>query len=570
MSSHERNASLAEAVLEYWFGTEPFDHPTYLRRGALWFNGSPTVDLEITERFAEPLELAVAGRLDDWSATARGTLAWIIVVDQFPRHVFRGTPRAFAHDALAREWCVRALEAGFDRQLGLVERTFFYLPLQHSESIDDQRRCVALFEQILAEAPAEHWFHPHARHGVDMAQLHARLVERYGRFPHRNKVLGRPTTMAEQMYLDAGGSDFGQRKAEEPPPVSALASTLVMHHEGLEPDDVVFVDGRRSGFRCLSHWPGDEVPPELAHPLSTGMALRAMALEPARRQALLGSYTRITNDHYDTDGVLAACVLLRPELAARHEDLLLRAAATGDFRTWNGADALALELTVWALRDSPRSPLAAAMMGLGDDGRARDELAHRYCIDHFEDLVADPMRFRALWAAEHDRVLAEVERVEGRAGVSVETHEALELAVVRSEAPLCRIALTHAAGEHDRVLLVVPHEQGVRCRFLYRNESWFLGVRDRVSPRVPLGPAIDALNALEPHDPAAAPEGARWWCTGLDQTSPQLGFGDPSGAANVFGDLRPDLDPPSALPPSTVVEHLAAVLTAHASLLRSA
>jgi uncharacterized protein (DUF924 family) len=87
---------LPEAILEYWFGTEPFDDPTYRRRGALWFNGSAAVDVEITERFSEPLELAAAGRYDDWSATPTGTLAWTILVDQFPRHIFRGTPRAFA------------------------------------------------------------------------------------------------------------------------------------------------------------------------------------------------------------------------------------------------------------------------------------------------------------------------------------------------------------------------------------------------------------------------------------------------------------------------------------------
>jgi uncharacterized protein (DUF924 family) len=209
-----------EAILHYWLGTEPFDDAVYLRQKALWFEASPAVDAEITERFAAPLELAAAGRYDDWSTTAAGALAWTILVDQFPRHVFRGTARAYAHDELARRWCLRALEAGLEHELGPVERTFLYLPLQHSESLDDQRRCVARFEHVLAETPAGHWFHPHARHGVEVARLHARIIERYGRFPHRNAVLGRPSTMGEQMYLDAGGFDFGQRKADRPSPAS--------------------------------------------------------------------------------------------------------------------------------------------------------------------------------------------------------------------------------------------------------------------------------------------------------------------------------------------------------------
>jgi uncharacterized protein (DUF924 family) len=546
--------SLPEAIIEYWFGTEPFDDATYRRRGALWFNGSAAVDLEITERFTEPLELAAAGRFDDWSATPTGTLAWTILVDQFPRHVYRGTPRAFAYDELGRKWCYRALEAGVERQLGIVERTFLYLPLQHSEAIDDQRRCVELFEQVLAEAPAGHWFHPHARHGVDMARLHARLIERYGRFPHRNAVLGRPSTMLEHMYLEAGGSDFGQRKLEEPPPVSEHGAKFVIHRAGLDPDDVLFVDGRLPGFRCLSHWPGAEVPAELSHPTSTGIALRYVALDESRQRELLGSFSRVTNDHYDTDGVLAACVLVLPRAAARHEELLLRAAATGDFRTWNGPDALALELTIWAVRDSPRSPLAGALAPLRDDASARDELAYRWCIDHFEELTADPFRFRSLWGSEHERVLADIERVDAGAGVSVELHAAVDLAVIRLERPLCRIATTYAARGHDRMLVVAPGEGGFHYRFAYRNESWFLGSRDRVPRRIPLDAAVAELAAME-----RSSEG-RWWCTSIEEPTPQLGFGDPAAAAHVFADLRPDLDPATGLPPEELVNLLQRML----------
>lgn len=211
MTGHDEHPPESAAILEHWFGTEAFDDAVYLRRKELWFEASPAVDAEITERFAKPLELAAAGRYDDWSATATGALAWTILVDQLPRHIFRGTARAYAYDGLARDWCVRALASGVQHQLGPVQRSFLYLPLQHSESVEDQRRCVELFEEILAETPATHWFHPHAQHGVEVARLHARIIVRYGRFPHRNAVLGRPSTMMEQMYLDAGGFDFGQR-----------------------------------------------------------------------------------------------------------------------------------------------------------------------------------------------------------------------------------------------------------------------------------------------------------------------------------------------------------------------
>lgn len=217
MIDHEAAAGeLSQTIVEYWFGADPFDHETYLRRAALWFGGSPAIDAEITERFAGALESAAAGRHDDWSASATGTLAWTILVDQFPRHIFRGTARAYAYGERGREWCLRALAAGVERRLGVVERTFLYLPLQHSESIEDQRECVARFERLLAETPASHWFHPHARHGLEMALLHARVIERYGRFPHRNAALGRSSTMLERMYLDAGGPVFGQSKAGVP------------------------------------------------------------------------------------------------------------------------------------------------------------------------------------------------------------------------------------------------------------------------------------------------------------------------------------------------------------------
>lgn len=557
--------AVLEQVLAYWLGTSPLGDQEYRRRLPMWFGGDEAVDRELRERFGEHVETAAAGTWDAEASTPRGVLALVLLLDQLPRNIHRGTARAYAHDARALALCRTALARGLDERLGPVERTFLYLPLQHSEDLADQRRSVALMDRLVQQTPEGDWFHPHARHGLTMARLHERLIERYGRFPHRNAVLGRPSTLPERMYLDAGGTTFGQ--------VTTAAATdeparFAIVRPSLDPARTVCVDGRVEGLRCLSHWPGAEPPEPLRHDLSTGMALRWARLPADERERLLGRFSIVTNDHYDTDGVLAAFALLHPERALAHEDLMVRTATTGDFRTFEGPDALAVDLTLTAWRSSPRSPLAAALAAASDH-EAHAELCYHHALQRLPGVLADPFAHRELWADRFDRVMADIERVDAGL-VPVERHPELDLAVVYADGPLTRIGLVRAAAGQYRVLLVTPGERGTHYRFLYRNESWFLGVRDRVSPRVPLGPAIDALNALEPHDPAAAPEGARWWCTGLDQTSPQLGFGDPSGAANVFGDLRPDLDPPSALPPSTVVEHLAAVLTAHASLLRSA
>ena len=177
----------------------------------LWFGGSPVVDHEIRVRFASTVESAAQGRLRGWEATPRGALALLIVLDQFPRHLYRGDRRAYALDRLALATCRTVSESGLDQELELFEQPFCYLPLQHSESLDDQRDCVARFEALLGRTPAKHWYRVHAESAVTVARAHLAIIERYGRYPHRNAVLGRRNTLAEQMYLDAGGSTFGQQ-----------------------------------------------------------------------------------------------------------------------------------------------------------------------------------------------------------------------------------------------------------------------------------------------------------------------------------------------------------------------
>jgi uncharacterized protein (DUF924 family) len=157
-----------------------------------WFNKDEAFDREIERRFLPTYLAAAEGRLA-WEATPDEALALVIVLDQFGRNMFRDDARAYAADALAREVARRALARGFDDQVPAEERAFFYMPLMHSEDLADQERCVALC-RALGDAETARY-----------AEIHADIIRRFGRFPHRNKVLGRATTPEEQAFLDAGG-----------------------------------------------------------------------------------------------------------------------------------------------------------------------------------------------------------------------------------------------------------------------------------------------------------------------------------------------------------------------------
>jgi len=158
-----------------------------------WFNKDTAFDAEIRERFLAAHEAAAGGQSSAWEATAEGALALLILLDQFPRNMFRGTARAFATDPLARAIAAGALVRGFDAQVPADMRAFFYLPFEHSEDMADQERALALYK---ASGDAD---------GLKWAELHADIIRRFGRFPHRNAVLGRATTPDEQAFLDGGG-----------------------------------------------------------------------------------------------------------------------------------------------------------------------------------------------------------------------------------------------------------------------------------------------------------------------------------------------------------------------------
>ena len=176
-------------VLDFWFvETQPQQ----------WFQVNEDFDKAVTERFKEPYEMAVRGEFDDWQNSADGALALCILLDQMPRNMFRGTPQAFETDKKALVVAKYALSKGLDQVLSGQKRRFLYLPFEHSENINDQRRCVELFEKTKEEDPL----------GYDYALRHLKVIEKYGRFPHRNKILNRDNTPEEEAYLAQPGAGF--------------------------------------------------------------------------------------------------------------------------------------------------------------------------------------------------------------------------------------------------------------------------------------------------------------------------------------------------------------------------
>ncbi len=188
----------ADEVLVFWFGRE--DKPGYGEFREAWFRKDPEFDQQVQERFGPLYERAAAGELDGWREEARSCLALVICLDQFPRNMFRGDGRTHATDDKALETARYALERALDRELPPFQRVFVYMPFMHSESVEDQRRSVELFGR-LAEKPG-------APDLTSYAVGHMEIVERFGRFPHRNVILGRETTPEEAEFLTQPGSSF--------------------------------------------------------------------------------------------------------------------------------------------------------------------------------------------------------------------------------------------------------------------------------------------------------------------------------------------------------------------------
>jgi uncharacterized protein (DUF924 family) len=200
-----------ESVLGFWFDDDLDSPDAVAARCRVWFEGDSPFDELIRGHFDGLPSHALRGHLDSWRHEAHSCLALVLVLDQFPRNLYRGTAQSFAYDPLAYKVAVAALERGFDRELAPLEATFLYLPLEHAEDVEAQERSVSLFRNLLDRSPAE--LRPRFESFLWYAIRHQEVIDRFGRFPHRNAVLGRPSTSEELSYLESGGDTFHGAKA---------------------------------------------------------------------------------------------------------------------------------------------------------------------------------------------------------------------------------------------------------------------------------------------------------------------------------------------------------------------
>jgi len=197
----DRLDPLAAEILDIWFGSTDDEIES---RGPTWWKKDPSFDQQLADRFGGQLHRAAAGSFSQWESSPHGSLALVVMLDQFPRNTFRGDARSFAFDAAARGVCHRALGAGYDRMLKLPERVFMYMPLMHSEHVSDQRDSLVYFEAASIAARGTRW-EPMLTANFDFAQRHSKVIHRFGRYPHRNDVLGRHSTPEEAAHVAEHG-----------------------------------------------------------------------------------------------------------------------------------------------------------------------------------------------------------------------------------------------------------------------------------------------------------------------------------------------------------------------------
>lgn len=209
-------------ITAFWLGPALDSADLALARKDWWYRGGPAVDEEIRQRFGALVDEACAGGLTDWEESAQEAFAMILLLDQFTRNLFRGTPDAWKGDPRAFQIVNRAIDTGLDRELHPVEAIWLYHPFHHSERLEDQDRGLRLLHALRDGAPAA--WKPYVGQSIEGWTRHRNIVAEFGRFPHRNLILGRQSTAAEQAYIDGGGENFGQATpgaAQIHPPSSA-------------------------------------------------------------------------------------------------------------------------------------------------------------------------------------------------------------------------------------------------------------------------------------------------------------------------------------------------------------
>lgn len=198
----------AQDIVDFWIGPAAKDPEAAKARVKLWYQSTPETDEKIREQFGDDLARAERGELDFWQSSPEGSLALVILLDQFSRNLYRGTARAFSNDAHALRIAGEAIAAEQHEALPWMGRAFLYHPFHHAESLAHQDLSVALFE-ALYESVEPPW-QDQVGGFLEYAREHREVVRRFGRFPHRNRVLGRENTPEEQEYLDAGANSYGQ------------------------------------------------------------------------------------------------------------------------------------------------------------------------------------------------------------------------------------------------------------------------------------------------------------------------------------------------------------------------
>ena len=206
MSGHGALSPRTRALLEFWFGLP--DDPDRETHRDIWFKSTPEHDATLRRLFLADYEDAARGALASWEETCEGALALMLLLDQIPRNIFRGTPRAYATDAAARAAADRAMARGFDQMVPPAWRKFFYMPLHHSENAADQRRSIELMQAVPND--------PARTENIRYAGRYLDIIERFGRFPHRNAVLGRNSTPEELAFLEEPESQLDLLKVKRP------------------------------------------------------------------------------------------------------------------------------------------------------------------------------------------------------------------------------------------------------------------------------------------------------------------------------------------------------------------